>query len=158
MPVCVDKPRIALRKRLIESRTIRYFLSIPQQLFEGYFSGIRSKRLYPVQARLTLKKGNVMKNSSSPLTIAALTTAIAVIALIASFSVSAAGTQILDQAAVDFDNTSEISSRESTYDSGNKHSFILKADYYDYAPANYGELEVAEFAAFEVPDNLVVSD
>ena len=99
-----------------------------------------------------------MKNSTSPLTVAAITTAIAIIALIASFSVSAAGTQILDQAAVDFDNTSEISSRESTYDSGNNNSFILKADYYDYAPVNYNELDEAEFAAFEVPDNLVVSD
>ncbi len=87
-----------------------------------------------------------------------LATCLFVAALTVSTSVSAAGARILNEANMDFDNTSSISSSESTYTSERSRSAsVLDQNQYDYKVYPDG-LEEAEFAAFEVPDALVVSD
>ena len=87
-----------------------------------------------------------------------LATGLFVATLTVSTSVSAAGARILNEANMDFDNTYSISSSESTYTSEPSQSTsVLDQNQYDYKVDPAG-LEEAEFAAFEVPDALVVSD
>ena len=88
-----------------------------------------------------------------------LSTCVAISALAVTTSVSAAGTQTLNDANTDFDSTSSVSKVESTYDSDvNTTSFVLENDYDEYAPRNSETLEKAEFAAFEIPESLEVRD
>ena len=77
----------------------------------------------------------------------------------ATTAVGAAGVDTLDGADTDYSHPYKISYDESAYGSGAKQaSFVLEQDYYEYTPRRIDGLETAEFAAFEVPDHLVVSD
>ena len=86
-----------------------------------------------------------------------LATGLVFTALAFSTSVSAAGSRILSEANTDFDNTYSVSDVESTYASDSSQPSVLKLNKYDYEPRR-ADLEEAEFAAFEVPDALIVSD
>ena len=100
-----------------------------------------------------------MNTKSSRQIIKTLATCLAISALAIATSVSAAGTQTLNVANTDFDNTQSVSKMESTYGSDVKTtSFVLEYDYDEYTSRSADNLEEAEFAAFEVPEQLVISD
>jgi len=89
-----------------------------------------------------------------------LATGVALGAIIATTGVNAAGSvHILDDAITDYNGMYFVSKTTSTYDTDQKQtSYVLEQDYYDYTPRSFDSLEEAEFAAFEVPEDLIVSD
>ena len=99
-----------------------------------------------------------MKKLTSSHVAKTLATGLVVATLTLATNVSADSSQILNDANRDFDNTYSISNVESTYSSdSNQTATILDKNQYDYEQQRT-DLEEAEFAAFEVPDALVVSD
>lgn len=101
-----------------------------------------------------------MTKTTSKLYAKTLATGVALGAIIATTGVNAAGSvHILDDAITDYNSTYSVSKTTSTYGTDQKRtSYVLEQDYYDYTPQSFDNLEEAEFAAFEVPDSLIVSD
>ena len=79
--------------------------------------------------------------------------------LLATTGVSAQSEGMLNGAVTDFDQTSSVSDNIPTYQSdASENSYVLELDYNDYTSRRIDDLEEAEFAAFEVPEALEVSD
>ena len=65
----------------------------------------------------------------------------------------------LDDAILDYSGTSPTSfSSGRSQTSRNQTTSVLNESYYDWTPQNFQNLEEAEFAAFEVPDDLEAQD
>ena len=81
-------------------------------------------------------------------------------AIVTTTGVSAAGNaHELDDAIMDYNSGFSVSRTTSTYSTdGYQTAIILEEDYYDYTPRRTETLEEAEFAAFEVPEDLIVHD
>ena len=100
-----------------------------------------------------------MTKTTSKLYAKTLATSLALGAIIATTGVSAAGVHILEDAITDYNGKDFVSSTTSSYDTDEvKTSYVLEQDYYDYSPRSLEKLEEAEFAAFEVPEELIVQD
>ena len=87
-----------------------------------------------------------------------LATGLALGALVATTGVSAAGVHILDDADTDYSGTYSVSNKTSTYDADNTRTVVIEEAEFDYTPYSFEDLEEAEFAAFEVPEDLKVHD
>ena len=79
---------------------------------------------------------------------------------IAVSSVGVADTlHTLDDAILDYSGTSPTSLSSSYSQTGRyQTTIVLDESYYDWSPRSFQRLEEAEFAAFEVPDDLEVQD
>ena len=99
-----------------------------------------------------------MTKTTSRLYTKTLATSLALGALIATTGVSAAGIHVLDDADTDYSGNYSVSQKTSTYDANNTRTVVIEEDYYDYAPRSFENLEEAEFAAFEVPEDLNVHE
>lgn len=66
---------------------------------------------------------------------------------------------VLDDAIVDYSGNGPSSVAASSYRTGDyQTTTLLEEDYYDWSSQNQEGLEEAEFAAFEVPEDLRVND
>ena len=101
-----------------------------------------------------------MTKLTSHLNVKTFATALAFAAAVATTSVGAEGANTLDDAITDYSRTDSLFTQDSTYDTDARDETwtALETEHYDYTPRSDGSLEEGEFAAFEVPDVLNVSD
>jgi hypothetical protein len=77
----------------------------------------------------------------------------------ASILGAAENVNVLDDAILDYSGTSPTSfSSGHSQTSRSQTTSVLDESYYDWTPQDLQRLEEAEFAAFEVPEDLKVQD
>lgn len=81
------------------------------------------------------------------------------VAVVFASLVKVATTDVLDDAIMDYSGNGPSSLAVSNYRSGDRETTtLLEESYYDWSSQNLEGMEEAEFAAFEVPEDLKVKD